>query len=122
MCRSKLGNPNVISIEDLNARKIGNTFEGDLLVVYITTLDRENKTWEVLHVDLTDFKGEMTITLNVTENLIQEYKNKIVPGTSIIVSRFQIGHKTTYDHRDFDCILMLQDSSTIETIPWLCRE
>ena len=88
MCRSKLGNPSAISIEDLNARKIGNTFEGDILIIYIATLDRENKMREVLHVDLTFFKGEMTITLNVIENLVQEYKNKIVPETSIIVSKF----------------------------------
>lgn len=122
MCRSKLGKPNAISIEDLNARKEGNTFEGDILIVYIAILDRDNKTREVLRANLTDYKGEMTITLNVTGNLVQEYKNKIVPRTSIIVSGFQIGHKTTYDHRDFDCILMLQDSSTIETIPRLCEE
>ena len=122
MWRSKLENPNAISIEDLNARKIGNTFEGDILVVYIATLDRENKTREVLRADLTDFKGEMTITLNVTGNLVQEYKNKIVPGTSIIVSGFGIGHKTTFDRGDSEFILKLQDSSIIEIIPWLCQK
>ena len=62
MCRSKLGNPNAISIEDLNARKERNTFEGDILVIYIATLDRENKMRKVLRADLIDFKGEMTIT------------------------------------------------------------
>ena len=71
MCRSKLGNPDTISIKDLNARKTVNTFEGDILVIYIATLDRENKTREVLRADLTDFKGEMTITLNVIGNLVQ---------------------------------------------------
>ena len=38
------------------------------------------------------------------------------------MSRFKIGHKTTYDCGDFDCILTLQDSSTIETIRRLFQE
>ena len=101
----------------MNASKIGNIFEGDILVVYIATLDRENKTREVLRADLIDFKGEMTITLNVTGNLVQQYKTKIVPGTSIIVLGFQVEHKITYECIDYDCILILKDSSTIETIP-----
>ena len=56
----------------MNARKEENTFEGEILVIYIVTLDRDNKTREVLHADLTNFKGEMTITLNMIGNLIQE--------------------------------------------------
>ena len=38
-----------ITVEELNARKGGNTFEGDVLVVY-----KVKKTQEVLWADLTD--------------------------------------------------------------------
>lgn len=39
--------PNCILIEDLNARKNENMFEGDVLVVYKATLDKVNNKREI---------------------------------------------------------------------------
>lgn len=77
--RLKIKGQNSISIEKLSARKVGNTFEGDVLIVYKATLDKVNKSREVLRVNLTDSKVEMTITVNATGELIQKYEDKIVP-------------------------------------------
>lgn len=108
MCRSKLGNPTLISIEYLNIRKERNIVEGGILVVYTTTLDRESRTWEVLCTNLIDFKGEMTITLTFIGNLVQQYKDVIVLGTSISISRCQVAPRTNNDHGDCDYILILK--------------
>ena len=111
---AKLNTQKPITIEDLNARKSGNTFEGNVLVVYKVVLDRSIGTREVLHADLTDCKGEMTIIVTVGSNLVQKYKNKIVVGTAIAITDFDIAPKTEYDRGDSDCILILKDSTTIE--------
>lgn len=57
MNRSKVKTTGTISIEELNKRKTGKTFEGDVLVVYKYMLDKINKTREVLHADVTDSKA-----------------------------------------------------------------
>ncbi|XP_057822077.1 uncharacterized protein LOC131034564 [Cryptomeria japonica] len=120
--RSKTKTQNCMSIEELNARKAGNMFDGDVLVVYKATLDKVNKTREVLRADLTDLKAEMTITLNVPSNLVQQYENKIIPGSGISITGFQIAAKTDYDRGDCDCILILKESSMVETKPSICKQ
>ncbi|XP_057852675.2 uncharacterized protein LOC131062948 [Cryptomeria japonica] len=120
--RSKVKGQNAISIEDLNARKAGNIFEGDVLIVYKATLDKVNKSRPVLLADLTDLKAEMTIIVNVTGDLVENYEEKIVPNSAICISGFDIAPKTDYDRGDSDCILILKDSTTIETMPRMCQE
>ena len=46
-------------------------------------LDKLRKTNEILRADLTDAKGELTITLNIHGNLIKQHEEKIVPGKAI---------------------------------------
>lgn len=114
--RAKLNTQKPITIEDLNAKKSGNTFEGNVLVMYKVILDRSTRTREVLRVDLTDYKGKMTIIVTVGSNCVQKYENKIVAGIAIAITNFDIALKTKYDHGDSDCILTLKDSTTIEKI------
>jgi hypothetical protein len=114
-CRKKL--KNAISIEDLNAIKFGERFQGDLLVVYKETLDKVNRTCEVLHVDL---KDEMIIILNVSGNLVPQHEHKIIPRLGISITNFQIAPRADYDREDCDCILVLIEKITIESIPCLC--
>lgn len=120
--RSKVKGQNDIYIEDLNARKVGNIFEGYVLVVYKATLDQVNKSRLVLHADLTNSKAEMTIIVNVTGDLVEKYEEKIVPNSAITILGFDIAPKIDYDHRDCDCILILKDSTTIKTLPCICQE
>lgn len=105
--KTKENNLNSILIEDPNGRKVGNSFQGDVLVVYKATLDRVNKICEVLCVNLMASKVEMTITLNVVGNLIQNFEEKIVVGSRMLIIGFQIVPKIYYDHGDSDCILIL---------------
>ena len=111
-----------ISIEDLNERKIGNTFEGDVLVVYKSNLDKINKTREVLRADLTDHKVEMTITLTINGHLVYQYEDKIVAGMGVSIIDFEIAPKTNYDRGDCDCILQLKETSFVETINHICND
>ena len=121
-CRTRFKKPKIVSIKQLNAKRAGDTFQGDVLVVYKATLDKANKTWEMLRADLTDHKAEMTITLNVSGNLVYQHEPKIVPGSAISISDFQVAPRTDYDRGDCDCILILTDISTTENIPRLCQE
>ena len=120
--RPKLTTQRLTTIEDLNANKSANTFQGNVLVVYKVVLDRTTGTREILCADLTDSKGEMTITLSSGSNLIQKYENTIVASTTIAITDFDIGPKSEFDHGDSNCILILNDSSKVETIPLLSTE
>ncbi|XP_059067636.1 uncharacterized protein LOC131858419 [Cryptomeria japonica] len=83
--RSKINNEISLSIDDLNARKTGNNFQGDVLVVYKATLDKVKKTREDLRVDLTDLKGEMTITLTVSNNLLHKFEDNSIPDMGLSI-------------------------------------
>ena len=114
--------PRIVSIEQLNARRAGDTFQGDVLVVYKATLDKANKTREMLCANLIDHKAEMTITLNVSGNLVYQHEPKIVPGSAISILDFQVAPRTDYDRGDCDCILILTAISSTKNISRLCQE
>ncbi len=111
-----------ISIEELTSCKVGNVFHGNVIVMYRTMLDRLHKTNEILRADLTDVKGELTITLNIRCNLIKRHEEKIVPGKAICIKDFKIVAKTDYDHFESECILLVDDHTTIENIGLVCQE
>ena len=120
--RPKLTSKRPVTIEDLNARKIGNTFHGTVLVSYKVVLDKGTGMCEVLRADLTDCKGEMTITLTTTSHLLCKFEDKIIPGTIIAIKEFQVAPKIDFDCGDSDYILLLKDSIEIVTIPPLENE
>ncbi|MCY6524748.1 hypothetical protein, partial [Actinobacillus pleuropneumoniae] len=86
-----------VSIEDLNSRKIGQLFLGDIMVVYSAFLDKANKSRQVLRADLTDAQGMMTITLSVPAHLVERHEHKILQGNSISITNFRILPKSVYD-------------------------
>ena len=76
----------------------------------------------MLQVDLTDLKAEMIVTVSVNENLVHQYEDKIIPGMGVSISGFEIQSKSDYDRGDCDCILVLKETSTVETINHICND
>ena len=90
--------------------------------MYKATLDKVNKTCEVLHADPTNQKAKMTITLAVNTHLGQQFEDKIVPGMGVFIEYFDIAPKSEYDKGDCDYILVLKDTSTVEKINSTCNQ
>jgi hypothetical protein len=111
-----------ISVEELTSWKAGNVFHGNIVVVYKTMLDKLRKTNEIFRADLTDSKGEMTITLNLRGNLIKDHEEKLVAGKAICVKDFKIAPKTDYDHCESECILLADQQTIIQNIPPVCQQ
>ena len=88
ICRSKVKTTGTTSIEELNEIKNSKIFEGDVLVVYKYILDKINKRCEVLCADVIDIKVEMTVTINVKDNLVQQFEDKLIVGMDIHISNF----------------------------------
>ena len=59
----------------------------------------------------------MTIIVTMGSNLVQKYKNKIVAGTTIAITDFDIAPKAEYDRGDSDCILNLKDTYIFHFFP-----
>jgi hypothetical protein len=70
--------------------------------MYITYLDKENKTRCIMCADMTDNKAMMTITLTIPTQLVQKHAEKILPGNGISITNFNILPKIVYDHGDCD--------------------
>lgn len=64
----------------------------------------------------------MTITLTIGSHLLRKFEDKIIPGTAIAIKEFELAPKTDFDRGDSDYIILLKDSSQIETIPPLENE
>jgi hypothetical protein len=86
------------------------------MVVYITYLDKENKTISFMRVDMTDKEAMMTVTLTIPTQLVQKHVEKILPGNGISITNFNIFPKTVYDHNDCDRIISLNETSIVEKI------
>jgi hypothetical protein len=114
--------PNIVSIEDLNSRRVGELFIGDIMVVYSTYLDKVNKTRKILRADMTDEHGMLTVTLTIPAHLIQRHQHKILPGSGISIAHFKVLPKTNYDRGDCDQIISLDESSLVEKLSPVCKE
>ena len=77
---------------------------------------------EILCADSTDCKGQMIVTVTISNNLLHKFEDKIMVGTIVAITRFQVAPKIDFDHVDSDCILLLKELSTIKTIPPLLKE
>ena len=64
--------------------------------------------------DLTDVKGEMTVTLNVYSSFIKQNQEKLIPGKSICITNFKIAPKTSYDHGEVECIFLVDQETNIK--------
>jgi hypothetical protein len=112
----------VLSIEDLNSRQTGPLFIGDIMVVYTTYLDKANKNRSIMHADMIDKDAMMTVTLTVPPQLVQKHAEKILSCNGISITDFNVLPKTVYDRGDCDQIILLNETSIVETIPAICSE
>ena len=92
-----------VTIQELKSLKTGNVFHGNV-------------------IDMTDRKGQLTITLNIPHKLISKYDDICVEGNCLCISEFKISSKTKYDHGNCNCILQISDPSTIEKIEPVCKD
>ena len=97
-------------------------FNGDVMVIYSTYLDKVHKARQILRANLTDAKGIMTITLSIPTELIEQHGQKISPGKAISITNFKVLPKTNYDRSDCDWILLLTELSTVQNIPPICKD
>jgi hypothetical protein len=97
-------------------------FVGDIMVVYSTYLDKENKTISIMHADMTDKEAMMRVTLTIPPQLVQKHAEKILLGNGISITNFDIFPKTLYDHGDCDRIISLNETSIVENISAVCSE
>jgi hypothetical protein len=95
-------------------------FVGDIMVVYSTYLDKENKTRSIMRADMTDKEAMMTVTLTIPTQLVQKHAEKILSGNGISITNFNIFPKTVYDRGDCDRIISLNETSVVEKIPVVC--
>ncbi|KAH9328234.1 hypothetical protein KI387_000342, partial [Taxus chinensis] len=107
--------PTLVSIDDINNYKFGEIFEGDIMAAYKTVLDKQRGK-ELLRVDLTDKKGELTITVNIMAPFIKTHEPSIIPQKAIRITNFTIAPKSDYDHCDCDFILQITKNTTIQSI------
>lgn len=76
-----------------------------------TTIDQAHGL-ELLHFELLDTRGVMI----VPHNLIAHIETKLVVGQGVCITVFKFSTKIEYYHGDYDCILFLHVTSTLEKI------
>ena len=112
----------VPSIKGLNSRQTRQLFVGDIMVVYTTYLDKENKSRSIMRADMTYKDAMMTVTLTIPPQLILEHAENILPRNGISITNFNVLPKTVYDRGDCDRIIFLNETSIVEKIPAICSE
>jgi hypothetical protein len=117
---SKLITPKILSIEGINSRRTGQVFVEDIMVIYSTYLDKENKTRCIMHADMTNSEALMTVTLTIPTQLVQKHAEKIFPGNGISITNFNLLPKIVYDCGDYDRIISLNEKSIVEKIIAIC--
>jgi hypothetical protein len=106
----------VLSIEGLNNCQTRQVFVGDIMVVYITYLDKENKSRSIMHANMTEKDTMMTVTLTVPPQLVQKHAKNILLCNGVSITYFNILPKTVYDCGDCDQIISLNEKSIVEKI------
>ena len=67
-------------------------------------------------------KGMAIVTLNIPTHLIQQHEQNILLCNGISIMNFKYFTKTNYDRADIDCIILLDESSIVETILLICKK
>jgi hypothetical protein len=62
------------------------------------------------------------IILIVPAHFIQRHEQNILPDNGISITNFIILPKTNYDRGDCDHIILLDESSLVETLSLICKE
>ncbi|KAH9294045.1 hypothetical protein KI387_040750, partial [Taxus chinensis] len=103
--------------------KVATVFEGDILVVYGPThaTNISPSKAEILHADLVDKNGQMTITLNMSNTFVHKFASTVVVGCGLHVAGFTVKEKTKYERGDANCSLSANATTTMENIPTVCK-
>ena len=73
-----------------------NAFEGDVLVTYSPSQNKNQNSpikTNILHANVVDKDGEMTITASVNDNLIKWFSSFLQPGKSVWINKFGLKQK-----------------------------
>ncbi|XP_059065529.1 uncharacterized protein LOC131857281 [Cryptomeria japonica] len=65
---------------------------------------------------MVDSHGQMTITVNINNKLIDMFLSQLLPGASVCLTNFIIKKKSQYKRGDVDYCLQLNTKTTIECI------
>lgn len=99
-CSLKIDNSAPASIISLCTKKYANTFHGDVLTVYGPACARNINSpmkAQLVHVDLTDQYGQMTISVTMANSLIERFTTFFLRGASVSISNFVVKQKTFYE-------------------------
>ena len=91
--RQKIQQHSPSNIFQIHTSQSALAFEGDILITYGPALAKNNdnasKT-QIVHIDLVDSLGQMTITTTLTNKLIEKHLSKVSSGSRIFLIDFFI--------------------------------
>ncbi|GLJ32496.1 hypothetical protein SUGI_0653900 [Cryptomeria japonica] len=123
--RSKLERPPALGIIEICTTQSAIAFEGDVLVSY-GPATKQSSTNEpkapIAHVDLIDSHGQMTITVNINNKLIDTFLPQLLPCASVRLTKFTVKKKSQYERGDADYCIQLTTKTTIESIDIVCKQ
>ena len=76
---------------------------------------------QLVHADLTDQYGQMTISVTMENNLIECFATFFSCGASVSISNFVVKQKTVYERGDADVCIHLSANSTVASISVVCH-
>ena len=85
-CRIKQTPIHPSSVIQLYTTTYGSAFEGDVLVIYGPSQNKNHNSpvkTNILHADLVDKDRQMTIIASVSDNLIKRFGSFLQPGKSV---------------------------------------
>ena len=113
------------SIVHLSSQVHTNIFEGDVLTRYGPVLNKKTSSHvkaQVLHADLVDKDGHITITVTMKNNVIALFKEQFSPGNSVRIHGFSLVNKGTYDRGDAKHCILLHETSIVQNIAQVCSQ
>lgn len=65
--------------------------------------------------------GQLTITVNRSNNIIYRFRDKFCHGKSILITKFVVRNKDIYERGDAKSCILLHEKTTIQTIAKVCN-
>jgi len=107
-------------IEYVSNNITGIIFHGVVLVTYLNLLEKQNNTKAILYTNLTDKKVEMTITLLVPTQVIEQNEAKLITNVGVFIRNFEIILKHKYNSDYCEKTISLNSFSIVENICFVC--
>ena len=111
------------SIIDPCTKRHTDKFKGDVLAVYGPVFSKNTSSpakAQLMHVDLTYKNGQMTISVTISNHLIQRFSPYFSLGSSVCISKFTLKQKSTFERGDVDKCIHLTTNTIVENIPPVC--